>query len=102
MKLLTLYLPQQAQELLLDRLSTYSEVSGFTITECQGHSTRDQDTAAGAIRDRVVGYVPTVRIELILEAPAARDVVKRLREELGTEGRLATYSVVDVEEFGRL
>lgn len=102
MKCLTLFVHDSSREDVLDCLRAAPEVSGFTLTECQGHSTETGEDPFQGARDRVVGFVPRVRIEIVLSEEAARGVLERVRGCLASGGRsLGVYTLTDLREFGR-
>ena len=102
MKCLTLFVHAALQSEVVDTLRELPEVTGFTLTECQGHSSSTGTEPFQATRDLVVGFVPRVRIDLVLEAGAVETVLGRLRASGRKEGALGAWSVSEVEDFGRL
>lgn len=99
MKNLVLIIPASAQQECADRLRTLSTVDGFTFTPVEGHGRHaDRDTLLSP-RDRVVGYVPRVRIDILLENAAVGKVIDTLR---GSVGHQSVYWVTDVDAYGRL
>lgn len=102
MKCLTLYVHAAVQSDVVDCLRGAPEVTGFTLTECQGHSTSTGKDVFQAARDLVVGFVPRVRIEVVLEDGAVEPLLRRLRACSGKEGTAGAWLVTDVAGFGRL
>jgi nitrogen regulatory protein P-II 1 len=65
MKNLVLIVPANTCQSVTDRLRELA-VSGFTVSHVEGHGAHTaQDTFLSA-RDRVVGFVPRVRIDVVL------------------------------------
>ena len=77
-------------------------LTGFTLTECQGHSTSTERDVFQAARDLVVGFVPRVRVDVVLEDDAVAGLLDRLRGSCGACETLGAWMVTDVLEFGRL
>jgi len=99
MKNLVLIVPASAQQECADRLRALSTVDGFTFTPVEGHGARTDRDPVLSPRDRVVGYVPRVRIDVLLDDEAVTAVVETLR---GSVGHQAVYWVTDVDAYGRL
>lgn len=102
MKCLTLYLHSSVEREVLDRLRDLRQVSGFTLTECQGHSTSTADDPFVGTRDRVAGFVPRIRIELVLADEDVEPVLGEIRASLPGERSMGAWTVSDLSEFGRL
>lgn len=99
MKNLVLIVPASAQQECADRLRALSSVGGFTFTSVEGHGARTDHDPAWSPRDRVVGYVPRVRIDVLLDDDAVAGVLNALR---GAAGRQSVYWLTNVESHGRL
>lgn len=102
MKLLTIYADRDACEDLLDALRSDPDVDGFTVVDCQGHSKRGQMDRKESVLDRIVGYVPRVRIEVVLEDDRALGVLERLQVWAPEDGSTGTFSLLDLDQWGRL
>ena len=102
MKCLTLFVHASLEHELVDRLRGDERVSGFTLTPCQGHSTSTEDDPFLATRDRVIGHVPRLRIEIVLEDEIVTSVLEGLRECGPPGASLGAWHVTDVLDFGRL
>jgi len=100
MKNLTLIVHANVEQSLADTLRSLKQVSGFTFTHVEGHGAQDERDASLSARDRVVGYTPHVRVDILLED--VDDVLQALRVASGgLEGR-GIYWVTPVEQHGRL
>lgn len=99
MKNLVLIIPASAQQECADRLRTLDRVDGFTFTPVEGHGRHTERNPLLSPRDRVVGYVPRVRIDILLENTAVTQVIDTLRGSVGHPG---VYWVTDVDTYGRL
>ena len=102
MKNLTLIVHADSQQILADALRALDVVSGFTFTHVQGHGAPSQDDASLSAHDRVVGYIPRVRVDIVLEEDKI-DIVLAVLGQSGTgiAGR-GVYWVTPVERFGSL
>lgn len=101
MKNLTLVIHASAQEALADRLRACEHVRGFTFTHVEGHSDSSENDPLLSARDRVVGYVPRVRTDLLLEDADVATVLAALLADGSFKGQ-GVYWVSPVERLGRL
>lgn len=102
MKNLTLIVHDDVKEALADTLRVLPAVTGFTFTPVEGHGPQEQHDQFLSARDRVVGYVPHVRVDLVLEDAAVDKVLEALQKSpLGVAGR-GVYWTTRVEKHGRL
>jgi nitrogen regulatory protein P-II 1 len=102
MKNLMLIVHADLEQMLADTLRGLEQVTGFTFTHVEGHGTQDEHDAALSARDRVVGYVPHVRVDILLKDEDVDDVLRALRTaDCGLTGR-CIYRVTAVERHGAL
>ena len=101
MKKLTLIVHANAQQMLADMLRSIPKVQGFNFTHIEGHGAQDERDPTLSARDRVVGYTPQVRVDIVLEDADVVTVLAVLRDNGSVTGR-GVYWVVALEEFGRL
>jgi len=102
MKCLTLIVHQTARQDLLDSLSSAPQVTGFTISKAEGHSERTGDNPFDTVRDRVLGFVPRVRVDVLIEDDEVDAVLARLRDcESCVVGR-GIWWVTPVLDYGPL
>lgn len=101
MNCLTLYLHPAEEYVVIDGLRTSPEVSGFTITRCEGHSTRVSTETGASALDQVVGFVPRMRVEIILRSDAVDRVLGRIQAGLGPESK-GHFAVTPVLRSGSL
>jgi nitrogen regulatory protein P-II 1 len=102
MKLLTLIVHADIKEALADTLRALPSVPGFTFTPIEGHGPRERDDPFLSARDRVVGYVPHVRVDLALEDEDVAGVLDALREKGGGVAGRGEYWITRLERQGRL
>jgi len=102
MKHLTLIVHTNVQQDLADQLRGLEQVSGFTFSHAEGHGVQAENDAFLSARDKVVGYTPRVRVDILLEDSDVDAVLKSLRNtSYGVEGH-AVYWISSVEHSGRL
>lgn len=102
MKLLTLIIHTNVQQDIADQLRSMEQVSGFTFSHAEGHGVEVDNDAFLSARDKVVGYTPRVRVDILLEDGDVGPVLDTLRSTTyGVEGQ-GIYWVVVVEQNGRL
>ena len=102
MKNLTLIVHADVEQALADTLRSLKQVSGFTFIHVEGHGAQDGRDATLSARDRVVGYTPQVRVDILLEDDDVDVVLQALRAaECGLAGR-GIYWVAPVENFDKL
>jgi nitrogen regulatory protein P-II 1 len=83
MKNLVLIVPANVYAAVTDRLREIG-IAGFTVTHVEGHGAHTARDAFLSARDRVVGFVPRVRIDVVLEGEAV-DGVLSARAGAGTD-----------------
>ena len=102
MKHLTLIIHTHVQQDLADHLRTLKQVSGFTFSPVEGHGVQVESDPFLSARDKVVGYTPRVRVDILLEDGDIDSVLDSLRSTThGVEGH-GIYWVTAVEQNGRL
>lgn len=90
------------QQDLGDLLRSLTAVQGFTFSPAEGHGSQSEDDPLLSARDRVVGYVPRVRVDVLLEDADVDTVLAALHApELDFAGH-GVYWVTAVERYGRL
>ena len=102
MKNLTLIVHTDIKQALADALRDLKEVEGFTFTQVEGHGPQGASDAFLSARDHVVGYVPHVRVDLVLDDADVDKVLAALQASShGVAGR-GVYWVTHLERQGRL
>ena len=102
MRNLMLIVPTDIEQALADTLRSIELVTGFTFTRVEGHGAQDEYDSALSARDRVVGYTPHVRVDILLKDEDVDDVLRALRTaDCGLAGR-GIYRVTEVEKQGAL
>ena len=76
MKHLTLIIHTNAQQDLADQLrGMEKQVSGFTFSHVEGHGIQVESDPFLSARDKVVGYTPRVRVDILLESKDVKPVL---------------------------
>jgi nitrogen regulatory protein P-II 1 len=102
MKNLMLIVHADIEQALADTLRSFAQVAGFTFTRVEGHGSQDEHDAALTARDRVIGYTPHVRVDILLKDEDVDEVLQALRTaDCGLAGR-GMYRVTAVEIHGAL
>ena len=102
MKNLTLIVPDDIKQALSDTLRGLRQVQGFTFAHVEGHGAHAGADTRLSARDRVVGYVPHVRVDIVLDDKDLEDVLEALRQsQVGLAGR-GSYWITKVERLGQL
>jgi nitrogen regulatory protein P-II 1 len=102
MKNLTLTVHADIQRALADTLHSLEQVSEFTFIQIEGHSAQDEYDPMLSARDRVIGYTPHVRVDILLKDEDVDEVLQALRAaDCGLAGR-GIYRVTAVEKQGPL
>ncbi len=99
MKNIVVIIHEKLQQDLADQLR--EQVSGFTFSRVEGHGKQRVDDDLLSARDRVVGYIPRVRVDILLEDTEVAGVIELIRQVPGIAGH-SVYWVNDVVESGRI
>ncbi len=106
MKHLTLIIHTNVQQDMADQLRNLEQVSGFTFSHVEGHGVQAESDPFLSARDKVVGYTPRIRVDILLEDSNVESVLDALRNNTyGVEGAdkyRGIYWVTAVEQNGRL
>lgn len=102
MKLLTLIVHTDVQEDLVKLLRDLNEVSGFTFIHVEGHGEETENDRFLSARDKVVGFAPRIRTELLLEDKDVDTVLAELRGKEHNITGQGIFWVTSVEKGGHL
>ena len=102
MKLLTLIVHTDVQQGLTTLLRNMDLVAGFTFTNVEGHGEEVEDDAYLSSRDKVVGHVPRVRVDLLLDDNDVDSVLLTLSDRENNVAGQGMYWVTAVEKGGHL
>lgn len=102
MKHLTLIVHTNVQQDLADQLRSMKQISGFTFSHAEGHGVQVEGDPFLSARDKVVGYTPRIRVDVLLQDSDVDTVLDTLHNSTyGIEGK-GVYWVSAVEQNGRL
>lgn len=101
MKNLVMIVHANVQQDLADCLRTLGQVQGFTFCHAEGHGSQVEQDPFLSARDRVVGYVPRVRVDVLLDDVDVDAVISALgASDCGVAGQ-GMYWVLPAEKCGR-
>lgn len=102
MKILTLIVHANTQQELADQLRTLKQVPGFTFSHVEGHGAQVESDPFLSARDKVVGYTPRVRVDILLDDADVSVVLEALRQAENNVTGQGVYWTTPVEEGGHL
>lgn len=102
MKLLTLIINTNLQQSMADQLRSMEQISGFTFNHVEGHGVQVENDPFLSARDKVVGYTPRIRIDILLDEDSVDAVLKTLQGVFSGQREHGVYWVTAVEKNGRL
>ncbi len=102
MKCVTLIVHASAKSALTDFFHEITEVRRFTMIDCEGYDENDLADPRISPGDRVVGYIPRVRIDLIVSDPDVSTVMTKLRATESQVSGLGVYWITQIEDQGIL
>jgi len=100
MKKLTLVVHSSLQQELADCLRGL-DLETFMFTHVEEHSAQHESDTFLSARDLVVGYVPQVRVDVIIDDERARQLLAEIRGSKAYNGR-GRYWLTDIEDYGEL
>jgi len=101
MKKLTMIVHTSLQQELADCLRSL-QLETFVFSHVEEHSAQLERDAFLSVRDKVVGYVPQVRVDIILDNDQAKLVLENIRNiKCSFKGR-GNYWISDIDEAGEL
>ena len=102
MKHLTLITHTDAQQSLTDQLRKIEQVSGYTFSHVEGHGIEPESDPFLSARDKVVGVIPRLRVDILLQdndVEATLEMLRDTNEHIKGQG---IYWVTNVEQNGHL
>lgn len=102
MKLLTIIGRASSRADLIDVLARLPEVSGFTVTSSEGHGRSGEEDPFESARDRVEGFVPRVRIELLVEESVVPRILEAIAESGSGRAGERLWWLQSLDEWGRI
>lgn len=102
MKHLVMIVHASVQQDLADQLRTLNAMRSFTLSAAEGHDSQSEQDPFLSARDRVVGYVPRVRVDVLLDDADVDAVINALRAPACGLAGHGVYWVTAVEQSGLL
>ena len=102
MKLLTLIVNTDVQQDLVHLLRSMEQVSGYTFIHAEGHGEETESDKFLAARDKVVGYAPRIRTEVLVDDKDLDSVLAILMDKKNSIAGQGVYWVTAVEKGGHL
>ena len=101
MKKLSIVVHTSLQQELADCLRSL-KLKSFMFSHIEEHSSQSKQDALLSARDKVVGYVPKVRMDVILDDERAKTLIDELRDSEVSFAGKGVYWVCDVGDMGEL
>jgi nitrogen regulatory protein P-II 1 len=101
MKKLSIIVHTTQQQELADLLRSL-QLDSFMFSHIEEHSAQQENDALLSARDRVVGYVPKVRVDVIIEDELARTMLQEIRSSTIVFNGKGMYWITDIDESGVL
>ena len=102
MKCITLIVHASAKSALTDFFHEIAEVRRFTMIDCEGYDDNDLADPRISPGDRVVGYIPRVRLDLAVNDSEVQTVMTKLRATESQVAGLGVYWITTIEDEGLL
>ena len=101
MKKLSIVVHESAQQQLADFLRS-QQLDTFMFSHIEEHSSQMEHDRFLSDRDKVVGYVPQVRLDVILSLGEINELLGKLKDVKSSFKNKGIYWITDVYEFGNL
>ncbi|MCW9046608.1 MAG: DUF3240 family protein [Gammaproteobacteria bacterium] len=101
MKKLTMVVHTSLQQRLSDFLRR-QKLETFMFTHIEEHSSHVEKDSFLSARDKVVGYVPQVRLDVILDNEAIKRLLENIKSSNCPFKGKGIYWVTDIDDFGEL
>jgi len=99
MKKLSIVVHQSLQQSLADYLRN-QQLDTFMFTHIEEHSSHTRNDFSLSARDKVVGYVPQVRLDAILDVQQINQLLENIQNSNCPFKGKGLYWVSDIDEFG--
>lgn len=101
MKHLVLIIHAGLKQSTADELRKLEIVDEFTFTNIEGHGVQSEGLANLSDRDKVVGYIPQLRVDIILEDSKVESVLAIFNTGENLEHKQNMFWVTNIESMGR-
>ncbi len=102
MKHLTLIVHSNMKQDLADQLRSMEQISGFVFSNIEGHGVQIENDPFLSVRDKVVGFTPRVKVDILLEEMDVEPVLEALRGSVNGIVGHGLYWLTAVEKNGYL
>ena len=102
MKNLVMIVHTNVQQGLADLLRGLAQIQGFTFSHAEGHGVHSERDSFLSARDKVVGYIPQARLDILLKDEDVDSVLAAVRAGQGVVIDQGFYWVTPVEMQGHL
>lgn len=101
MKILKLIVHKSCQQELSDKLKASGYADNFTFTHVEGHGSHRESDPALSIEDLVVGYIPKICVDILVEESKLQGLLDTVQSIKGVKGQ-GVYWVISADRFGEL
>ena len=102
MKNLVLIIHSNVQVALADELRSLRQVEDFSFAHVEGHFAQAEDDELLSARDKVVGYTPRVRVDILLEDADVGAVLEAIHDNAHGVAGHGVFWVTEVSQHGVL
>jgi nitrogen regulatory protein P-II 1 len=102
MKKLTMIVHSSLQQNLADCLRSLPQIDTFIFSHVEEHSSQLEHDPFLSARDKVVGYVPQVRVDVLLQDDAVASVLESIRHSKCKFKGKGIYWISNLPEAGEL
>tara|TARA_R110001592_G_scaffold43353_2_gene140511 strand:+ start:922 stop:1230 length:309 start_codon:yes stop_codon:yes gene_type:complete len=102
MKTIIMIVHNNFQQDLADLLRSLTQIQGFTFSHVEGHGVQEANDSFLSARDKVVGYVPRIRVDILLDDRYVDTVLESVRAMSKGGNELGIFWVNDVQSSGRI
>lgn len=101
MKKFSMVVHESLQQTLADYLRS-QKLETFMFCHIEEHSSQVEKDSFLSARDKVVGYVPQVRLDIILSEDEIKLLLENIRKANCAFKGKGIYWITDIDEFGTL
>ena len=99
MKILKFIVHRNCQQELSDKLKASGYADNFTFSHVEGHGGHRESDLALSMENLVVGYVPKIYVEILVNENDLKNLLDTVRSIKGLKGQ-GEYWTVTAEDFG--
>ena len=76
-------------------------VRNFTFTDVEWHGDQHEHDSTLSMRDQVVGYIPKIRVDILIDDSSVEALLKTVKSIKGAEGQ-GIYWITPLDNMGKL